>query len=592
MSRLRTRLRRLLVPAAPADAIVAAAPALTLRAIFSTFWPLTRPYRRVMAVSALVLCLLPALETAQIWLFKVVVDDVLVPRDLGALVPVAGVYLGLTLGAAVVSFADDYLAAWIGERFLLDLRARLFAHLQRLSLDALDRRRHGDLISRLTSDVQAIERFVLTAVGEALSAGVQLLFFAGALLLLSWKLALASFVVVPLFYLTARRFARLVKHASREERRRSGSLSAVAEEALASAALVQSLNREETEDARFRAESTAIMEAELATTRIEGLFAPLVDFIELAGALIVLALGVWALTSGELTLGELLVFLTYLSQLYRPVRSLSSLSNELFSASAAAERVIELLDERPRVEDRPGARRIARARGEIELRGVTYCHPGAAVAALRDVSLRVAPGEVVAVTGPSGAGKSTLARLLLRFDDPSGGAVLLDGTDLRDLRLRSVREQIGLLLQETVLLDGTIRDAIAYGRPGATSAQIEAAARAAGVHGFVTALPDGYATRVGPRGRSLSGGQGRRIAVARALVRDTPVLILDEPTTGLDAGARDAMLGPLRSLMHDRTTIIVSHDPVVVGCADRVVRLEAGRVAEAGGGAALREVAA
>jgi subfamily B ATP-binding cassette protein MsbA len=592
MSRLRTRIRHLLVPAAPAEAIVALAPALSIRAIFGTFWPLTRPYRRVMALSAFVLVLLPAIETAQIWLFKVVVDDVLVPRDLGALVPVATVYLGLTLGAAVVSFSDEYLAAWVGERFLLDLRARLFAHLQRLSLDALDRRRAGDLISRLTADVQAIERFVLTAVGEALSAGVQLVFFAGALFLLSWKLALASFVVVPVFYVTARRFARLVKHASREKRRRSGSLSAVAEEALSSAPLVRSVNREDTEIARFRAESSAIMEAELAATRIQGLFAPIVDFIELAGALIVLALGVWALTSGELTLGELLIFLTYLSQLYRPVRSLSSLSNDLFSASAAAERVIELLDERARVEDRPGARRIARAHGEVELRGVSYRHPGAAEDALRGVTLRVVPGEVVALTGPSGAGKSTLARLLLRFDDPSAGAVLLDGTDLRDLQLHSVREQVGILLQETVILDGTVRDAIAYGRPGATDAQIEAAARAAGAHGFVGGLPDGYATRVGPGGRRLSGGQRRRLAVARTLVRDTPVLILDEPTTGLDEAARDALLGPLRALMQGRTTIVVSHDPAVVACADRVLCLEGGTLTHVGAGAAPREVAA
>jgi ABC-type multidrug transport system fused ATPase/permease subunit len=254
--------------------------------------------------------------------------------------------------------------------------------------------------------------------------------------------------------------------------------------------------------------------------------------------------------------------------------------------------VIELLDEPPRVTDRPSARRIARATGEIELRSLSYRHPGAAEDALRDVSLRIAPGEIVALTGPSGAGKSTLGRLLVRFDDPSAGAVLLDGTDLRDLQVRSLREQVGLLLQDTVLLDGSIHDAIAYGRPGATRHEVEAAARAAGVHAFAAGMAAGYETRVGQRGTSLSGGQRRRIAVARALLRDTPVLVLDEPTTGLDEAARDALLGPLRVLMRGRTTIVVSHDPVVVACADRVIRLEGGTVMRDGAVDGSHEVAA
>jgi ATP-binding cassette, subfamily B, bacterial len=222
---------------------------------------------------------------------------------------------------------------------------------------------------------------------------------------------------------------------------------------------------------------------------------------------------------------------------------------------------------------------LGRARGEVDLRGVRFRYPGAARDAVSGVDLAVAPGETVALAGASGAGKSTLARLLLRFDDPGEGAVLLDGHDLRDLTLSSLRANVGLLLQETLLPDVTVREAIAQGRPGASDAEIEAAARAAGAHEFVIGLPDGYDTRLGQRGRTLSGGQRQRLAIARALVRDTPVLVLDEPTTGLDADAKAALLGPLRALAAGRTTIVVSHDPDVLAWADRVVRLEDGRVA-------------
>jgi ATP-binding cassette subfamily B protein len=578
---VRDHLHRFLRPA-PHDSVVGQAPVVAAAEIVRRFWPFARPYRKWIALGLLLLCIAPAIDTLEIYLFKLVVDDVLVPRELAALAPIAAAYLGLALVGAVVSFADEYVATWVGERFLLDLRASVFAHVQDLSVDQLGRRRVGDLLARLTGDVGAIERFTLSALAEGVSSIVRIAFFAGALVLLSWKLALAALLVAPLFFLLARRFGRLVKHAAREKRRRSGSLTAVAEESLNAAPLVQSLNRQHAEVERFKRQNAAIMDAELAATRIAALFGPLVGLIELLGGMLVIGLGVWALSSGELTLGGLLVFITYLSQLYSPIRALGSLSNDLFAAAAGAERVLELLNEQPAIADAPHARPLPTpARGEITLDAVSYRYPGAQRPALRDVSLSVRPGEMVAIVGPTGAGKSTLARLLMRFADPGAGTVRLDGHDLRELTLHSLHEHVGLLLQDTHLPEMSAREAIAQGRDGATAAEIEAAARAAGIHAAIEALPNGYDTSIGTGGRRLSGGQRRRLAIARALVRDTEVLVLDEPTTGLDDAARDRLLEPLRGLTRGRTMIVISHDPVVVGWADRVIELRDGELAPA-----------
>ena len=582
MTRLRRRIHRWLVPDAGGPHIVAAAPVVRVREIVRRFWPDLRPYRGWIAVSVLLAMLLPAVATVEIWLFKLVIDDVVVPGDLTPLIWIGLAYLGLLIAGALLSFADDYLAAWVGGRFILNLRTRVFDHVQRLSGGDLDRRRSGDLVTRMTGDVAAIETVALSGITEALSSVFRILFFAGALLYLDWTLAIVALVMAPLFWLVARGFSRLVKGAAREKRRRSGSLSAVTEEGLANAALVQAYNRTDAETARFHREGRGIMEAELASTRIRALFTPLIDMLELIAALAVIGLGTWAVTEGRLTIGGLMVFLAYLTQLMSPVRGLSSLSNSIFSAAAGAERVVELLDERPRVADGPGARDLTGARGVVELDEVTFRYPGTDTPALDRVSLVAHPGETVALVGASGAGKSTLARMLLRFNDPDRGAVRLDGHDLRDLTLASLRRHVAVLLQETLVLHASARENIAIGNPGATDEQIEAAARAAGVHEFITALPRGYDTMLDARGRRLSGGQRQRIAIARALVRDAPVLILDEPSTGLDEDARRALAEPLRALVEGRTAIVISHDFLMVRDADRIVVMDGGRIVEQG----------
>jgi len=559
---------------------VEAAPAVHARALIRAFWPFARPYRRQIAVGLAFLLLVPAVQAAEIWMFKLAFDEVVLPADLSALTWLAPLVIGLALMGAVFAFGEDYTWTWAGERFLLDLRLRFFSHVQSLTPDALSKRRPGDVLSRLNGDVQAIESFVLGGLAELVSSSARIVFFAGALFLLDWRLALVVLVVGPLFAVSARWFATLAKEAAREKRRRSGSLTAVAEESLANAALVRSCGRAGDERERVRREGEGIVQAELAAVRVNGAFGPVSGLIELAGVLTVIALGTWSVQEGQLTVGGLVAFLAYLSQLLRPMNDLGNLATSLFAAAAGGERVMEVLEERPTVTERAGARELVRARGAFSLEDVSYRHAGAAEPVLEGVNLAVGPGEVVALSGPSGGGKSTLVRLLARFADPAAGRVLLDGHDLRVLTLASVRGNVGYLQQETLLFDRTVGENIAFGAPDATQAEIEQAARSARAHDFVTGLPDGYGTRVGPRGANLSGGQRRRIEVARTLLRDTPVVVLDEPTTGLDGPEAACVAESLRALLDGRTAIVATHDPHLLAVADRVLRVEGGAVAE------------
>src|SRR3954468_9522253 len=576
------RLRRILFPAAEGDGLVAAAPALPIREVFRRFWPFARPYRRLLWITLFFVVLTPIVEAALIWMFKLVVDDVLVPKDFGAFWWIALAYVGLNLLDGLLAFADEYFSTWVGERFLLDLRTKLFAHLHGLSMEVFDRRRLGDVLSRLTGDIASIENLVLGSVVDAITFSLRIVVFTGVLLYLRWELALVSLVVAPLFWLAARHFSRLIKQASREKRRRSGSLSAVAEESLGNAALVQAYNRQEHEVGRFHTEGQGAFAAQMASTRVRGLFSPLINMLELTGGLIVIGLGTWELAQGRLTLGGLLAFLTYLTQLYSPIRGLSRLTNTIYSASAGAERVIELMDTEPGVVDRRDARPLGRASGAVTFDHVSFRYPGQPHDALSDVTFAVAPGETVALVGPSGAGKSTVAKLLLRFYDPGAGEVRLDGRDLRDIRLEELRDNVTVLLQETLVFHGTVRENIAYGKPAATADEIVAAARAADAHEFIEALPDAYETVIGQKGRKLSGGQRQRIAIARAMIRDAPVLLLDEPTTGLDAESGERVLAPLRRLIEGRATIVISHNLMTVRDATRIVMLEQGHIVEVG----------
>lgn len=571
-----------MTPSIQSRPLVAAAPAVPVREIVRRFWPHARPYRASLALSFVFVVANPAVDTASIWIYKLLIDQVVVPQDLEPFPRLVLMYLGLTLLGGAVGFGDRYLSAWVGQRFLLALRTAFFRHIQGLSLDFFERRRLGDVLSRLTGDITAIEGFVLSGIGDGLSYSLRITFYIAALLYVQWHLAVVVMATAATFWIVTRRFMSPIKQASREKRRRSGGIGAVAEESLANATLVQAYNREDAEVERFHLQALGSFEAEMASTRLKAWFSPLLGLVQAGGTLAIIAVGTWELAQGSLSLGGLLVFLTYLAKLYSPIRGLTDLTNSTVQASAAADRIIELLDQQPAVVERRDAVQVTRARGVVVFNEVTFSYPGNPQPAVSDLSFQVAPGEIIALVGASGAGKSTIARLLLRFYDPRRGHVLLDGVDVRDLSLRSLRSNVAVLLQETLIFDGTIRDNIAYGRPAATDSEIAQAARDADAHAFILALPDGYETRIGQKGRRLSGGQRQRIAIARAMIRNAPILLLDEPTTGLDTESGWRILEPLRRLTSGRASIVISHNMLTAREATCILVLDGGRVVERG----------
>jgi ATP-binding cassette subfamily B protein len=569
---VRRRLAGALRAAPEQSALVDVAASLRLVDIARRFWPRLRPLRGWLVLGLLLLTAAPLIAVAEAVLYQHLVDDVLVPAAFEPLLVLALLYIGLNVASGVVSGADDYLATYVSQRFLVDLRRDVFSHVLSLPAATHDRRRLGDTLTRLTSDVAAVERFMVSQVSEGVGALVRLLVLVGALVWMDWQLALASFVVAPLFWWVSTRFARLTRDVSRERRRRGGSLGSVTEEALGNAALVQSYGREEQAVATYDGHNRAIAGAELAASRIRALFLPLVDLAELVGVLLVVGLGVWWVGGDPLTLGGLLAFLTLLMQCFGPVRTLADLVPALYSASAGVERVVELLDE-PAGGDRADATPLPRGPGALSVREVSYAYASAAGPALDSFSLDVAAGEVVALVGPSGSGKSTLGRLLSRQLVADAGVVAIDGHDVAAHTAASVRDVVTVVHQEQLMLDASVHDNLVLGRPDATRAEVRAAARDAGAHEFVEALPHGYDTRIGQRGRSLSGGQRQRLAVARALLRPGRVLVLDEPTTGLDADAARRLMVGLTAGPRERTILVLTHDPVVLEHVDRVVSL-------------------
>lgn len=558
-------------------------PAIPARTAFRRFWPLTRGLRKWLLLVWACTVLAALAETEAILVFSDLTDNALQKGSPAAFWTPAVKWLGVAVVGAVVAYAGNSLAAWATERFVMRLRDHVFDHVQKLPPHFFQNHRQGDLLSRLTSDVESIETMVVSGLVGAASAAFSALFYAAAALWLRWDLATATFVLAPLFWLAARRFSGSIKDVSREGRVADGAITSVVEESLSNIVLTQAYDRRDAERRRLGEEANAWFRASVRSTRLNEAYEQLVAVIETVCVLAVIGIGAWEISTGRMTLGQLLAFAAFLGYLYPPVRGLAQLGLTVTAATAGAERLIEILDVRPSVEDpRRGGTDIGRPDGTVEVRDVSFTYPGADTPALQRLSFTVDPGELVIVTGPSGAGKSTVSKLLLRFYDPDAGDVLLDGVPVRDLPLARLREYVTLLPQETLVLHDTVRANIACGRPGASEQAIEEAARAADAHEFILRLPEGYDTKVDPNSARLSGGQLQRLAIARAILRDAPVLVLDEPTTGLDAMAARRVVKPLRRLMAGRTTIMITHDLNLAPDADRILVVDRGRIVETG----------
>jgi ATP-binding cassette, subfamily B, bacterial len=564
-------------------AVTARATQRDLRRVLARFWPLARPDRATLAIAALLSVAAAAADTAAVWMFSDIVDGLAETGSLAAYWAPARWWVLAAVVGGVTTFAGSWLAGKATERFLLRLRDNTFAHLQRLSPDFFARHSLGDLVARLSGDIEAIESMVSSGLVQLVVSGVSVLFFAGAVFYLRWDLALVVTALMPLLVLATRRFSRRLTVLSRDERAGNGAITATLEESIATVGLSQAYRTEERQAQRLHQDGRRWMGVRLAQNRLSSLYTPLTDLLETGAVLAVLGMGAWEIAAGRLTIGGLVGFATYLGFLFAPLQRLGELVLTVTAARASGERLAEVLDTVPLITDRapePGTRVVhaPARRGLLSLSRVSFDYPGSAAPGLRDVSFTVRPGELVLVTGPSGAGKSTLTRLLPRFYDPTAGTITLDGVDLRDYRLDALRQSLTLLPQEITILTGTVADNIAYGSPHATGEAVAEAARAAGADGFIRRLPRGFDTRLGHRGPELSGGQRQRIALARAFLRDTPLLVLDEPTTGLDSRSVAELVPTLRTLSLGRATLLISHDLSLIPLADAVVTLDHGTV--------------
>jgi ATP-binding cassette, subfamily B, bacterial len=559
---------------------------------------LLRPHWRTLAIAFVAIIFEGLADLLEPWPIKIVLDYVigskhppqwlagLMTSDFGAdklailNLAVAAVVVFAVAGAAS-HYTEKYLTTKVGQEVMCDLRRTVYHHIQRLSLSFYDRSRVGDLISRVTVDIDAIQDFVSSALLGIVVDALKLAGMVALMFYLNWRFTLIALLVAPVLFMEVYSLTRRIKSATRDLRKKESEIVSVVEESLSSIRVVKAFAREDYEEKRLDRESRASMEMALRARSVKARLAPVVEVIVAAGTAIVLWYGARLALAGELTAGDLVIFLLYLCKLYKPMRDLSKMADVVSKAMIGAERIKEVIQTERDARDLPGARPAPAFKGGVTFDQVTFGYDDDRPV-LKDVSLTIKPGQFVALVGPTGGGKSTLAGLIPRFYDPQSGQVKIDGTDVRSFTVKSLRQQISFVLQETLLFHAPVWQNIAYGKPEATREEIIRAAKLANADEFIERMPQGYDTVIGERGATLSGGQRQRIAIARAIIRDSPILILDEPSSGLDAASEELVFEALGRLTRDKTAIVIAHRLTTVRKADAIFVLQDGVVVESG----------
>jgi ATP-binding cassette subfamily B protein len=554
-------------------------------------WAYNWPYRRRSAAALTMMLAATATSIAGPLVIKLAIDRGIAasPPDFGQVELWVAVFVVITAANWAAASTQTYLTAWVGTRILADLRIGLFGHLQKLDLGFFERNRAGVVISRLTNDIEALVNAVVDGPTTLVQNTIVLIGSAGVLVYVNWKLALATLTVFPGMAIGTAIFRYYSGRAYRETRRRLGEVTGQLQEDISGVRVVQAFRRERTNYERFVDINGQYRAANVTTVNASAMYFPYVDLLSALAMAIVLGYGGTLVFHGELTPGGLFVFIGLLSNFFDPVQQLSQFYQTFLAATAALDNIFTVLDTEPELTDAPDARELPPIRGDVAFDDVHFAYSEGAAEVLHGVSFAVPAGKTIALVGHTGAGKSTIVKLLARFYDPTGGRITVDGHDLRDVTVASLRHQLGIVPQEGFLFAGSVRENIAFGRPGATDADVRAAARAVGADEFIEALPDGYETNVQERGARLSIGQRQLVAFARALLADPRILILDEATSSVDIPTEARIEEALETLLRDRTAFVVAHRLSTIRRADMIVVLEHGEVIEAGTHAELIE---
>ena len=540
-----------------------------------------RPYMGRMIAAIVCIILAAGGNLAVPWIIKDVIDQVLINKDMVMLNIIAVGILIIFFLRGIFFFGQTYLMSYIGQRVIIDIREAVYRQLQRLSLGYFDKRQTGAIMSSVTNDVSALQAALVESMVELVTEAMILIGSLGAMFFLHWKLSLLTLITMPLVLQAINTFGKKLRQAGRVLQARTADITAILQETISGIRVIKSFAREDYETNRFKQENFFNFRAQMKTSQLLATLTPVIEFLSAIGVTVIIWYGGLEVINGNLTSGALIAFLIYVVNLANPVKRLSRVYGNIQRSLAAAERVFEILDTEPDIKDMPGAVALPAVEGHVALQQVSFAYSSGQYA-LREVSLEVKPGQTVAIVGPSGAGKTTIANLLPRFYEVTEGSILVDGKDIRTVTMQSLRQQIGIVPQETVLFNGTVYDNILYGRLDATEAEVIAAAKAANAHSFIDKMPDKYQTQIGERGAKLSGGQRQRISIARAILKDPRILVLDEATSALDTESEKLVQQALDKLMIGRTSFVIAHRLSTVQRADMIVVLDKGRIVEQG----------